>query len=94
MWFASDGNRPSLEEERSGSLHPTRREAEDQRPLDSNPRPHRKKGVSIKTGQMPLLLEEAAWSPRELTGVLCLYFLHLKASFAAHFTSKWGKKDK
>lgn len=52
----------------------------------------RNKEVSIRSGQMSQVLWEAAPSQCELTQALCLYFVHLKPSFAASFTSNENKK--
>lgn len=54
----------------------------------------RNKEVSIRSSQMSQVLWEAAQSRCELTQVLCLYFVHLKPSFAASFTSNENKKGK
>ena len=81
-----------MNDQRHPTQQPARRQAKDQRPQDSNPRPHRKKRVSIRTGQMSQLLWEVALSPGEVTEAFCLYFVHPKPSFAASFTSK-GKEE-
>lgn len=52
----SDGNRPSLEknDQRHSTQQPAKREAKNQRPSDSNPRPHRK-GFLSKQAECLLL---------------------------------------
>lgn len=63
-----------MNDQSHSTQQPARTGAKDQRPLDSNPRPHRKKGVSIRTGPVSQLLWEAARYPFELTEALCLHF--------------------
>lgn len=63
-----------MDDQSHSSQQPARSKSKDQSPLDSNPRPHRKKRASIETSQVSQLLWEVVWSPCELTEALCLYF--------------------
>lgn len=84
-----------MSDQSHSTQQPTRREAKDQRPPDSNPRPHRKKGVSIRTGQVSQLLWEVVWSPSELPENLCLYFMPIwNLLFAANFTPPKKEEEK